>query len=41
MKLATVNPQLDFNNLPDLLSKDVRTNIYYHIIIFCSFVLML
>jgi hypothetical protein len=37
MKLATVNPQLDFNNLPDLLSKDVRTNVYYHIIIFCSF----
>lgn len=25
MKLATVNPQLDFNNLPNLLAKDVRT----------------
>lgn len=28
MKLATVNPQLDFNNLPNLLPKDVRTIIY-------------
>lgn len=28
MKLATVNPQLDFNNLPNLLPKDVRTRIY-------------
>jgi hypothetical protein len=25
MKLATVNPQLDFNNLPNLLAKYVRT----------------
>lgn len=29
MKLATVNPQLDFNNLPNLLAKDVRTNHLY------------
>jgi hypothetical protein len=29
MKLATVNPQLDFNNLPNLLPKDVRTSIYH------------
>ena len=28
MKLATVNPQLDFNNLPNLLPKDVRTSIH-------------
>lgn len=28
MKLATVNPQLDFNNLPNLLAKDVRTSIH-------------
>ncbi|TVU36057.1 hypothetical protein EJB05_17968, partial [Eragrostis curvula] len=41
MKLATVNPQLDFNNLPNLLSKDVRTSIYDHITTFCSFLLRL
>lgn len=27
MKLATVNPQLDFNNLPNLLAKDVRASL--------------
>jgi hypothetical protein len=32
MKLATVNPQLDFNNLPNLLPKDVSTRRRYMIV---------
>jgi hypothetical protein len=31
MKLATVNPQLDFNTLPNLLPKDVSCSLMYEI----------